>query len=94
MAIGSVSRVVSTSNPLQGADGFGAAYREIIAAIRELNSSEMLGRRRELRPRRQSGKVSVELIDLETGEILGDLPPGEVLQMAAQLHRERGKGDR
>ena len=92
MGIGPVNRV-SMSVPVDSATGSGEnaeTLRQIITAVRTLNSSELLGQQRELRSRRQrNGRLAIELIHRETGEILGELPTDEVLHMAAELHRDR-----
>ena len=97
MGIGPVNRV-SLSAPAESAAGradSGVMLREVVAAIRGLNASEMLGNRRELQSRRnRSGRFVIEVVDRETGEILGELPPEEVLHLADEMQRERRKEDR
>ena len=64
--------------------------RELVVAIRTLNQAEFLARGRELRLRkREPGKRPlVDLVDPETGEILDELPPEQVLRMMAELEKE------
>jgi len=91
MGIGPLNRVSMSAAdvPPTGTNDLALQYREVVSAIRGLNGSELLGNRRELRHRRlANGRVVVELVDRETGEVLGELPPGEVVKMAEQLHRE------
>jgi hypothetical protein len=87
MGIGPVNRVAIGTNGTPGLEELGVTYGQLVMAVRSLNQSDRLGGRRELRLRRQGNeRVLVELLDRETGEILGELPPGDVVQMAAQLH--------
>ncbi|HUA63476.1 MAG TPA: flagellar protein FlaG [Verrucomicrobiae bacterium] len=86
MGIGPVHRVDMESSGTQSNES-GVTLWQILQAVRALNRSEMQGTRRELRMRRlATGRILIELFDRDTGEVLGELPPGEVVQMAAQLH--------
>ena len=92
MDIGNVNRVDLNAPVVANVEDPGLPYRDVVFAIRELNQSELLGNRRELRWRREpNGRVVIELVDSETGEVLGEVPPGEIVQMAKQLHREQEK---
>ena len=92
MDIGNVNRVDLNAPVAATVQDPALPYRDIIFAIRGLNESELLGYRRELRSRREpNGRVVIELVDSETGEILGELPPGEIVKMAKQLQREQEK---
>jgi len=68
-----------------------ALMRELVAAVCALNRPELLDRGRELKVRRNArGRMPmVDLVDRETGEILDELPPEEVLRMMAELEKER-----
>jgi uncharacterized FlaG/YvyC family protein len=96
MGIGPVNRV-GVNAPVDAETGTGetaTTLRQIVTAIRGLNSSELLGQNRELRSRRnRNGRLVIELIHSETGEILGELPPGEVVRMAAGLQRDQATED-
>jgi uncharacterized protein YfiM (DUF2279 family) len=96
MGIGPVNRV-NVGIAVDSATGSGedaVALRQIVAAISGLNNSGWVGRQRELRSRRnRNGRLVVELIHSETGEVLGELPLGEVLHMAEGLQRDRWKED-
>jgi uncharacterized FlaG/YvyC family protein len=97
MGIGPVNRVEigARGGSDTGSEETAVALRQIVAAIRELNNSERLGSRRELRSRRnRNGRLVVEVIHRETGEVLGELPLGEVLHMADELERESRREDR
>jgi hypothetical protein len=96
MGIGPVNRVdMSVQVDAASMSGESAAtLRQIVAAIRGVNDSEWVGHRRELRSRRnRNGRLVIELIDRETGEVLGELPLGEVIHMADELQRERRRED-
>lgn len=64
---------------------------ELVSAIAKLNRLEFRGRGQELRPRRanKARQHLVDLIDLETGEILDELPSEKVMRMIAELAQER-----
>lgn len=63
---------------------------ELVVAIRTLNRPEFLERGREWKLRRRAvgRRPMVEVVDRETGEILDELPPEQVLRMAAELEKE------
>ena len=65
--------------------------RQVVAAVHRLNQSELLEHGRQLRLRKRApGKTPmVDLVDLETGEILDELPPEAVLRMMAELETDR-----
>jgi hypothetical protein len=97
MGIGPVNHVnmIATVDTKTDLNNLGVIPREIVAAIRGLNESELMGNRRELRmTRNRNGRTLIELVDRETGETLGELPPDEVLTLADELHREQRKEDR
>jgi uncharacterized FlaG/YvyC family protein len=79
-------------DPIASADG--GLMRQLVAAISALNRPELLDRGREFKLRRSRGnrRTMVDLVDLETGEILDQLPPDEVLRMMDELEKER-EGD-
>jgi hypothetical protein len=67
-----------------------ALVRQLVAAVRFLNQAEFLERGRELKLGKAPGKRrTVEVVDRETGEVLDELPPEAVLQMMAELEKER-----
>ena len=92
MEIGPLNRV-SMSAPVvadAGQEGLGL-MRQLIVAIRELNRSELPEQRRELKLRRlaEGRRMVVDVVDRETGEVLDELPPEEVLRMMAESEKER-----
>lgn len=97
MGIGPVNQV-NLSAPVDittELTNLGVTLREIVTAIRGLNESELMGNQRELRmTRNRKGRALIELVDRETGEILGELPPDEVVTMADELQREQRNEDR
>ena len=67
-----------------------ALTREVVAAINRLNRIEFLERGRELKLRRSAGKRPMaDLVDLDTGEILDELPPEEIFRMMDELEKDR-----
>jgi len=88
MGIGPLSRI---SMSAAGAPESTELMRELVIALRELNRQEFQERGRELKLRRGVGKrpAMVDLVDLETGEILDELPPEQVLRMMEELEKER-----
>lgn len=97
MGIGPVNRVdmgVPVVDSTTGSGEGAVTVRQIVAAIWGLNNSGWVGRQRELRSRRnRNGRLVVELIHRETGEVLGELPLSEVLHMADELQQDRRKED-
>lgn len=93
MAIGPLARVSMTAPGAAGDPALESLtlMRELVAAVGALNRTELLDRGRELRMRRnpRGTKPTVDLVDLESGEILDELPPEEVLRMMAALEKER-----
>jgi uncharacterized FlaG/YvyC family protein len=65
--------------------------RQLVIAVRGLNRQEFLERGRELRLRRgPAGKRPVvELVDRETGDVVDEFPPEEILRMMTELEKER-----
>ena len=91
MGIGPLQRV-AISAPVAAdtaPEGLGL-MRELVVAIRTLNRPEFLERGREwkLRKRAPGKRPLVDLVDRETGEILDELPPEQVLRMMAALEKE------
>ena len=92
MGIGPLNRV-SVSAPVAAAaaqESLGP-MRELVIAIRTLNRPEFLERGLEWRLRRGAPgrRTLVDLVDRGTGEIFDQLPPEQVLRMAAELEKER-----
>jgi uncharacterized FlaG/YvyC family protein len=64
---------------------------QVVAAVRKLNRSEFAERGREMKVRRNAAgrRLLVDVVDRETGEILDELPPEEVLRMMDELEKVR-----
>jgi uncharacterized FlaG/YvyC family protein len=63
------------------------AMQAVVAAIRALNKSEMLGSDRELQFARdsQTQKMVIRIVERVTGNILNQIPPEQVLRIMATL---------
>jgi len=92
MGIGPLNRVsVSAPVAADAAQESLGPMRELVAAIRWLNRPELLeqGREFQLRRRAAGKRPIVDVVDRETGEVLDELPPEEVLRMMAELEKDR-----
>jgi flagellar protein FlaG len=60
--------------------------REVIQAVRALNSAEMFGENNELRFQKdpQTHRMIVSIVDRKTKEVLSQIPPEYVIELAAQ----------
>jgi len=88
MEIGPLNRIYSGA-PAPG-DAAQESLGQLVAPIHRLNRLEFLGRGRELKLRRDAGRrPMVDVVDRETGEVLDELPPEQVLSMMAELEKER-----
>ena len=63
------------------------AYQAVVAAVRALNKSELLGSDRELQFTRdsQTQRMVIQIVDRQSGAVLDQLPPEEVLRILANL---------
>jgi uncharacterized FlaG/YvyC family protein len=61
------------------------AQQAVVAAVRALNKSELLGSDRELQFARdsQTQKMVIKIVDSRSGDVLSQLPPEEVLRIMA-----------
>ncbi|MGA2117841.1 MAG: hypothetical protein ABSH56_24180 [Bryobacteraceae bacterium] len=78
--------------------GFGqdslAPIEELVAAIRAVNRGELEARGRVWKLRRGAGKpVMVELVERDSGDVIGLLPPEEVVRMAADWRKSGNAGN-
>jgi len=92
MGIGPLNRVsVSAPVAADAAQESLGLMRELVAAIRWLNRPELLEQGREFKLRRRAAgkRPIVDVVDRETGEVLDELPPEEVVRMMAELEKER-----
>jgi uncharacterized FlaG/YvyC family protein len=63
------------------------AQQAVVAAVRALNKSELLGSDRELQFTRdsQTQRMVIQIVDRQSGAVLDQLPPEEVLRILANL---------
>ena len=63
------------------------AMQAVVAAVRALNKSEMLGSDRQLQFTRDSEtqKMVIRVMDKKTGDVLDQIPPEDVLRILANL---------
>jgi flagellar protein FlaG len=69
--------------------------KQVATAVRALNQSEMYGQDRELQFARDPGTKAlvIKVVQQQTGEVLEQIPPEEILRAAAALQQlARGKG--
>jgi hypothetical protein len=94
MEIGQPDRIaLSMAAAALGAGGAGDSQFNpetislLVAAIHRLNRTEFIERGRELQLRRRgAGRTPlIDLVDLETGEVLDELAPDDVFHMASKL---------
>jgi|HubBroStandDraft_1064217.scaffolds.fasta_scaffold857065_1 hypothetical protein len=91
MEIGLIGRESIVASAADAALYSLAAVRELVSAIGGLNREEFLQHGHELKLRRGVGKhpAMVDLVDQETGEVLDELAPEQVLRMMNELEKER-----
>ena len=68
--------------------------QQVVVAIHRLNRPELFEQGREFKLRRRPAgqRLSVDVVDRETGEVIDELPPEAVLRMMAELEKDR-EGD-
>ena len=61
--------------------------RQIVSAVQEINKSEIMGEGRQLTFSRdpQTRRQVIQIVDQQTGDVIDQIPPETVLQLAAQL---------
>lgn len=64
-----------------------AQNREVVQAVKALNGSEMLGQDNQLRFQKDptSGRMVVRVVNSKTNEVISQIPPEYVLQLAQDL---------
>jgi uncharacterized FlaG/YvyC family protein len=69
------------------------AYQAVIAAVQALNKSELLGSDRELQFARdsQTQKMVIQIVDSQSGDVLNQIPPEQVLWMMANFGKQINK---
>jgi uncharacterized FlaG/YvyC family protein len=78
------SAAVSAPTPSNDKD---TPVREVVTAVHELNRSDLMGEGRQLSFTRdpQTRKPVIQIIDQSSGEVIDQIPPETVLQLAQQL---------
>ena len=67
------------------------ASAAVVTAVRALNKSELLGNHELLFARDSATRTTViQIVERNTGEVLEQIPPEQVLQMMAQLAEQIG----
>jgi uncharacterized FlaG/YvyC family protein len=63
------------------------AQQAVVAAVRALNKSELLGSDRELQFARdsQTQKMVIQIVDSQSGDVLDQIPPEQVLRIMANF---------
>jgi len=69
------------------------ANQAVVAAVRALNRSELLGSDRELQFARdsQTQKMVIQIVDSRSGDVLDQVPPEQVLRMMADFGKTVNK---
>jgi len=78
---------LTSIDPAAKPDSATELTRAAVTAVRALNKSELLGQDRELLFTRDSDtrKPVIQIVSRQTGEILDQIPPERVLEIAANL---------
>ncbi|MGA9623930.1 MAG: flagellar protein FlaG [Bryobacteraceae bacterium] len=65
------------------------AQQAVVAAVRALNKSELLGSDRELQFTRdsQTQKMVMQIVDSKSGAVLNQIPPEQILLIMKNLER-------
>ena len=65
----------------------------VVAAVRALNRSELLGSDRELQFARdsQTQKMVIQIVDSQSGDVLDQIPPEQVLRIMANFGKPVNK---
>jgi len=76
-----VSTAVSVPTPTNEND---VPVRQLVTAVHEINRSELMGEGRQLTFTRDpdTRKPVIQIVDQSTGEVLDQIPPETVLQLA------------
>ncbi len=94
METGPLNRISMVTPVETGAGESMELARQLVIAIRGLNQSGFLEQGRQLKLRRAAARKrpAVDVVDVETGEILDELEPEDVLRMMTELEHAR-KGE-
>jgi hypothetical protein len=85
-----ISMSTAIGGGMSGQDNV-ALMQQLVAAVRALSRSELEARGLVWKLRRGAlGRpLLVELVEQESGDVIDQLPPEEVLRMAAELEKDR-----
>lgn len=66
-----------------------AQNRELIQAVKALNGAEMFGQRNELQFQKdpQTKRMVICMVDRQTKEVMSQIPPAYVLELAAGMQK-------
>jgi len=69
----------------------GAQNREVIQAVKAVNNAEMFGENNELTFQKDplTQRMVVRMVDRKTKEVISQIPPEYVLQLAAESKQKR-----
>ena len=69
------------------------ANQAVVAAVRALNRSELLGSDRELQFARdsQTQKMVIQIVESQSGDVLDQIPPEQVLRIMANFGKPVNK---
>jgi uncharacterized FlaG/YvyC family protein len=69
------------------------AQQAVVAAVRALNKSELLGGDRELLFTRdsQTQKMVIQIVDSKSGDVVDQIPPEQVLRLMANFGKSVNK---
>ena len=84
--VDSVGAAAAVSSPTPSTDK-DVPIRQIVTAVHELNRAELMGEGRQLSFTRDPNtrRPVIQIIDQNTGDVVDQIPPETVLQLAGQL---------
>jgi len=89
MEIGQASRVDLSAPvaPATAGSDWQPNDRQIISAVQWLNQAEWLAGNRELTYRRdaKTGRLVIQILERDTGEVVDQIPPESVLRLVTEL---------
>lgn len=83
--------IAAATTPVQPPAEQQTQNREVIQAVKALNSAEMFGENNELEFSKdpQSHRMVVRMVDRKTREVVAQIPPEYVLELAAQTKPQK-----
>ena len=91
---GAAGRADQQNSPETAAVEQAARNRELARAVKAINDHEAFGSSSELRFAidRETGRGLIRIVDRATNEVLNQIPPEEVLRLAAEFGRQSARG--